>query len=89
METRSLTPRQLQVLTLIAQGAPDKRIAQYLQITPRCVRFHVGEMLSRLGCETRTRAVALALIRGLIPMHDEGGGESRNYTPMGGREDYV
>ena len=87
METGSLTPRQLQVLRLLAQGEPDKRIAQCLQISPRCVRFHVGKMLARLGCQSRTRAVALALMRGLIPLHDENGGAPPSYAQTGERVD--
>ncbi|SRR6266542_3129574 len=66
MSSRPLTSRQVEILSLIASGECDKAIAHRFQITPRCVRFHVSASLSRLGCQTRARAVAIALARGWI-----------------------
>ncbi len=61
-----LSPRELEVLHLLAQGLPSKTIAQRLRISEHTVKFHVGQILGKLGAASRTEAVALALRRGLI-----------------------
>lgn len=61
-----LSPRELEVLHLLAQGLPSKTIAQRLKISEHTVKFHVGQILGKLGAASRTEAVALALRRGLI-----------------------
>jgi len=62
----SLSPRELEVLHLLAQGLPSKTIAQRLRISEHTVKFHVGQILGKLGAASRTEAVTLALRRGLI-----------------------
>jgi two-component system, NarL family, response regulator len=61
-----LTPRGRDVLRLIAEGRSTKEIATELAISERTVKYHVGELLSRLGVHNRAEAVALAQRRGLI-----------------------
>lgn len=62
----ALTPRELEVLPLIAQGLLNKEIADALEITERTVKFHVSSILAKLGAGNRTEAVAIATQRGLV-----------------------
>ena len=62
----ALTARELEVLTLVAQGAPNKEIAQRLAISERTVKFHVSSIMGKLGAANRTEAVALATQQGVI-----------------------
>jgi DNA-binding NarL/FixJ family response regulator len=62
----SLTAREQEVLSLIAQGLPNKEIAAHLVITERTVKFHVSAIMSKLGATNRTEAVALARQQGLL-----------------------
>jgi DNA-binding NarL/FixJ family response regulator len=62
----NLTPRELEVLGLIAEGLPNKAIAARLGIRESTVKDHVNSMLDKLGAQSRTEAVTLALRRGLI-----------------------
>jgi DNA-binding NarL/FixJ family response regulator len=61
-----LTPRELEVLGLVAQGLPNKEIAARLTITVRTVKFYVSSIMAKLGAGNRTEAVAVAAQRGLI-----------------------
>lgn len=61
-----LTPKQREVLRLMADGASNREIAEELGVTPETVKSHVGEVLRRLGCRDRTAAVAKALKEHLI-----------------------
>ena len=61
-----LTQREREILRLVADGLANKEIAARLRITERTVKFHVGEILGRLGAPNRARAVALAQERGLL-----------------------
>jgi DNA-binding NarL/FixJ family response regulator len=63
---QSLTPRELEVLGLVAQGLQNKEIAAQLVITERTVKFHVSSILAKLGADNRTEAVTIAARRGLI-----------------------
>ena len=63
-----LTPRELDVLNLIALGLPNKAIADRLGISDQTVKFHVAAIISKLGASNRTEAVRLAVRRGLIAL---------------------
>lgn len=61
-----LTPRELHVLTELANGASNARIALALNITERTVKSHIGNVLSKLHLGDRTEAVAFAWRHGLM-----------------------
>jgi DNA-binding NarL/FixJ family response regulator len=63
-----LTPRELEVLHLLAQGMQNKEIAAELTITERTVKFYVSSILGKLGAGNRTEAVAIAAQKGLISL---------------------
>jgi DNA-binding NarL/FixJ family response regulator len=67
-ETDSLTPRELEVLSLLAQGKSNKQIAAELIITERTTKFHVSSILSKLAAANRTEAVKIAVQRGLVTL---------------------
>jgi DNA-binding NarL/FixJ family response regulator len=62
----TLTERELEVLSLLAQGMPNKEIAARLVISERTAKFHVSSIMGKLGATNRTEAVSLAAQRGLI-----------------------
>ena len=61
-----LTPREHDVLELLADGASNKEIARRLGISASTVKFHVRSVADKLGADGRTDAVAHALRRGLV-----------------------
>jgi DNA-binding CsgD family transcriptional regulator len=61
-----LTPRELEVLALVAAGASNKMIALRLGISVHTAKFHVGSLLDKLDAVGRTDAVAHAARRGVI-----------------------
>lgn len=61
-----LTPRETDVLGLIAEGLLNKEIADRLAITERTVKYHVGSLLAKLEAGNRTEAVARAVEWGLL-----------------------
>lgn len=61
-----LTRREQEILHLLAQGLPNKEIADQLYISERTVKFHVSTILRKLEAGNRTEAVARAVDRGLI-----------------------
>ena len=61
-----LTPREREVLELIADGLPNKAIARELGISEHTAKFHVGSVLGKLGASSRAEAVTLATRRGLL-----------------------
>jgi len=61
-----LTPRELDVLALLADGASNKAIARQLGISVHTVKFHVRSLLDKLEATGRTDAVAHAARRGVI-----------------------
>jgi two-component system, NarL family, response regulator YdfI len=63
-----LTPREVEVLRLLADGLGNKEIASHLGISEHTVKFHVGSILGKLGVTTRTEAVTTGIRRGLIPL---------------------
>ncbi len=60
-----LTEREREILGLLAAGLSNRAIGERLGITERTVKFHVGEILARLGASNRAQAVAIAKARGL------------------------
>ncbi|MDZ4770031.1 MAG: response regulator transcription factor [Chloroflexota bacterium] len=64
----SLTTREMEVVTLIAEGLPNKTIARRLGISEHTVKFHVNAILTKLGAQSRTEAVVRATRLGLITL---------------------
>jgi DNA-binding CsgD family transcriptional regulator len=62
----ALTPRELDVLALIAEGASNKAIARRLGISVHTVKFHVASLLDKLDADGRTEAVTQAARMGAI-----------------------
>jgi DNA-binding NarL/FixJ family response regulator len=62
----ALTPREQEVLRLLAEGLPNKTIADRLNISEHTVKFHVNAILSKLGAQSRTEAVVRATRLGLL-----------------------
>jgi DNA-binding NarL/FixJ family response regulator len=62
----ALTPRELEVLQLLAEGLPNKAIARQLNISDHTVKFHVNAIMSKLNAQSRTEAVVQATRLGLI-----------------------
>ncbi len=63
-----LTPRELGVLRLLAEGLPNKAVAAQLEVTENTVKFHVNAIFGKLGVQSRTEAVVRATRLGLIPL---------------------
>jgi DNA-binding NarL/FixJ family response regulator len=64
----TLTPREIEVLELLAEGLPNKAIAARLDISDQTVKFHVAAICSKLGASNRTDAVRRGVRRGLIAL---------------------
>jgi DNA-binding NarL/FixJ family response regulator len=64
----SLTPREAEVLSHLARGGSNKRIAAALGISERTVKFHVSSIIAKLGATNRTDAVTRAAHAGLIEL---------------------
>ena len=62
----ALTPREIEVLRLIAEGLGNKQIAARLAISEHTVKFHVGSVFAKVGASTRAEAVVVGARRGLI-----------------------
>lgn len=64
----ALTPRETQVLELVAEGLSNKAIAARLGVSDETVKFHLASVLGKLGASNRTDAVRRAIRRGLVPL---------------------
>jgi len=63
-----LTPRETQVLRMMAEGLGNKEIAGQLGISDHTAKFHVASVLGKLNAATRTEAVTTGIKRGLVPI---------------------
>jgi DNA-binding NarL/FixJ family response regulator len=68
----ALSPREVEVLTWVAQGASNKEIAHHLHLSEATVKSHLLHIFVKLGVNDRTQAVTLALQKGLIVLTKEG-----------------
>ena len=66
-----LTPREPEVLRLLAQGLDNAAIAQALVVTKRTVQNHVSTIYGKLGVDSRTQAALYAIRRGLVAVGSE------------------
>jgi DNA-binding NarL/FixJ family response regulator len=64
----ALTPREHDVLALVAEGLSNKAIAAALGISDQTVKFHVAGIIGKLGATNRTDAVRRAVRRGLVTL---------------------
>jgi DNA-binding NarL/FixJ family response regulator len=64
----ALTPREIEVLRLVAAGNANKEIGARLSLTEVTVKSHVKNLLAKLGANDRTHAVTIALKRGIIDL---------------------
>ena len=64
----ALSPREIEVLRLMAEGASNKTIAWRLSISEHTVKFHVNSIFSKMGVSSRTEAVMGGLRAGLVPL---------------------
>jgi DNA-binding NarL/FixJ family response regulator len=62
----TLTPREIEVLTLLSQGQTNSQIAQNLMISRGTVKIHVQHIISKLGVSDRTQAAVRAIEAGVI-----------------------
>jgi DNA-binding NarL/FixJ family response regulator len=65
---RSLSVRERQILTLLARGYSNRRIAESCSLSINTVRTHVQNVLIKLGVHSKLEAVALAVQQGLVPV---------------------
>ncbi|MBD2465444.1 response regulator transcription factor [Oscillatoria sp. FACHB-1407] len=61
-----LTPREIEVLSMLAEGLGNKAIARRLTISEHTVKFHISSIFNKLGASSRTEAVTLGARQGLI-----------------------
>lgn len=62
----ALTPREIEVLTMLAEGLGNKEIARQLDISDNTVKFHLSAIFGKLGASSRTEAVMQGMRHGLI-----------------------
>lgn len=70
-ERLQLSPRENEVLQLMAQGYRNREIAEHLRISENTVRNHVFNLLEKLGTTHRTEAIAMALQQGLVQIEGD------------------
>ena len=65
-DTPVLTPRELEVLRMLAEGEANKTIAWKLGISEHTAKFHVASILTKLDAGSRAEAVAIGIRKGMI-----------------------
>ena len=83
-----LSPREAEILRLVASGKTTKEIGAELAIADSTVNWHVGNMHTKLGASNRAEAVAVALTNGILDVASETSGEasaSLDAGPTAGR----
>jgi DNA-binding NarL/FixJ family response regulator len=65
-EITPLTPREREVLALLAEGLPNKLVADRLGVSERTVKYHVAQILDKIGAHSRTEAVLRGARLGLV-----------------------
>jgi DNA-binding CsgD family transcriptional regulator len=68
-DTYGLSPREREVLNILAEGRTDRDIAARLFISERTVHVHVRRILAKLGVSSRTEAAGVAIRQGLVTEH--------------------
>ena len=69
----NLTPREVEVLALIARGASNRQVARALNITPKTAGTHIERIYTKIGASTRATATLFAVQHGLLdPSLDDG-----------------
>lgn len=69
LTSTALSPREIEVIRLVADGLRNKEIAAALHISEETVQGHMKNILSKLGVNDRTRAAIVATQRGIIHLH--------------------
>jgi DNA-binding NarL/FixJ family response regulator len=64
--TDPVTARELEILTMMAEGLSNRVIAQRLDISPHTVKFHIASILDKLNARSRTDAVTIGMRLGLL-----------------------
>jgi two-component system NarL family response regulator len=62
----ALSPRQIQILTLVAQGQTYREVGQTIGIAERTVKYHMAEILEQLHLRNRAQVIAFAAQMGLL-----------------------
>ena len=70
-EPELLSGREIDVLKLMGEGLSNRAIAQHLFISENTVKYHMRNILQKLGAQNRTEAVTYAMRKGLLPSADE------------------
>ena len=66
--TQPLTPRETEVLHLLAEGLTNKAIARQLHVSEHTIKFHVNAIMGKLNAQSRTDAVVRATRLGLLAL---------------------
>lgn len=61
-----LTPREMEVVQLLAEGLSNKEIARALSVSPRTINFHLDNIYAKMGVRSRTETAVYALRQGWI-----------------------
>jgi DNA-binding NarL/FixJ family response regulator len=80
--TSSLSPRELEVLQLLADGKTQAQIASTLFLSPKTVSTHIQHLLAKLGVHSRAQAVAAAYKHGYVRAEVEGHGVPRDLVTL-------